>query len=28
MSIFVQRVGDSLTADVRQELKSLLVETE
>jgi predicted regulator of Ras-like GTPase activity (Roadblock/LC7/MglB family) len=28
MSIFVQRVGDSLTADVRQELKSLLVEAE
>jgi len=28
MSIFVQRVGDSLTADVRQELKTLLVQAE
>jgi uncharacterized protein len=28
MSIFVQRVGDSLTADVRQELKALLAQTE
>jgi predicted regulator of Ras-like GTPase activity (Roadblock/LC7/MglB family) len=28
MSIFVQRVGESLTPDVRQELKALLVETE
>jgi predicted regulator of Ras-like GTPase activity (Roadblock/LC7/MglB family) len=28
MSIFVQRVGDSLTADVREELKALLVEAE
>lgn len=28
MSIFVQRVGDSLTAEVREELKALLVETE
>lgn len=28
MSIFVQRVGESLTPDVRQELKSLLVEAE
>lgn len=28
MSIFVQRVGDSLTPDVRQELKALLVGTE
>jgi hypothetical protein len=27
MSIFVQRVGDSLTADVRQELKALLAES-
>jgi hypothetical protein len=28
MSIFVQRVGDSLTADVRQELKALIVQAE
>ena len=28
MSIFVQRVGDSLTADVRQELKVLLAQAE
>lgn len=28
MSIFVQRVGESLTPDVRQELKALLVESE
>lgn len=28
MSIFVQRVGDSLTSDVRQELKALLAQTE
>lgn len=28
MSIFVQRVGESLTPDVRQELKALLVEPE
>jgi uncharacterized protein len=28
MSIFVQRVGDSLTAEVREELKALLVEAE
>jgi predicted regulator of Ras-like GTPase activity (Roadblock/LC7/MglB family) len=28
MSIFVQRVGESLTAEVRQELKALLVEPE
>jgi uncharacterized protein len=28
MSIFVQRVGDSLTADVRHELKALLAQTE
>lgn len=28
MSIFVQRVGESLTADVRQELKAQLVEQE
>ncbi|HET8739640.1 MAG TPA: roadblock/LC7 domain-containing protein [Acidimicrobiia bacterium] len=28
MSIFVQRVGDSLTPDVRQELKSLLAQAE
>jgi hypothetical protein len=28
MSIFVQRVGDSLTADVRQELKALLAQAE
>jgi predicted regulator of Ras-like GTPase activity (Roadblock/LC7/MglB family) len=28
MSIFVQRVGESLTPDVRQELKALLVEAE
>lgn len=28
MSIFVQRVGDSLTPDVRQELKALLAQTE
>jgi uncharacterized protein len=28
MSIFVQRVGDSLTADVRQELKMLLAQPE
>jgi uncharacterized protein len=28
MSIFVQRVGDSLTAEVRQELKALLAQTE
>lgn len=28
MSIFVQRVGESLTADVRQELKALLVDQE
>ncbi len=28
MSIFVQRVGDSLTADVRQELKALLAQSE
>jgi predicted regulator of Ras-like GTPase activity (Roadblock/LC7/MglB family) len=28
MSIFVQRVGDSLTADVREELKALLAQTE
>lgn len=28
MSIFVQRVGDSLTPEVRQELKTLLVEAE
>jgi len=28
MSIFVQRVGESLTPDVRQELKALLVEQE
>jgi len=28
MSIFVQRVGDSLTPEVRQELKTLLVATE
>lgn len=28
MSIFVQRVGESLTADVREELKALLVEPE
>ncbi len=28
MSIFVQRVGDSLTADIRQELKALLAQTE
>jgi uncharacterized protein len=28
MSIFVQRVGDSLTPDVRQELKALLAESE
>jgi hypothetical protein len=26
MSIFVQRVGDSLTPEVRQELKALLAE--
>lgn len=28
MSIFVQRVGDSLTPEVREELKALLVEAE
>ena len=28
MSIFVQRVGDSLTPEVRQELKTILVDTE
>ena len=28
MSIFVQRVGDSLTSDVRQELKMLLAQPE
>lgn len=28
MSIFVQRVGDSLTAEVRSELKALLAQTE
>lgn len=28
MSIFVQRVGDSLTADIRQELKAQLARTE
>ncbi len=28
MSIFVQRVGETLTPDVRQELKALLVEAE
>lgn len=28
MSIFVQRVGDSLTPDVRQELKALLAQAE
>lgn len=28
MSIFVQRVGDSLTADVREELKALLAQAE
>lgn len=28
MSIFVQRVGDSLTPDVRQELKALLAQSE
>lgn len=28
MSIFVQRVGDSLTPDIRQELKALLAQAE
>jgi uncharacterized protein len=28
MSIFVQRVGDSLTPDIREELKARLVEPE